>query len=335
MAAKVARIIAAVRVVSRRQVAECVTMEEAIAAVRAAFEASARGEIDSPARIALASSAGTTLVMPAASSTVGATVVKVVSVHPGNPGRGLPTTIGLLHVLDAATGEPLAVVEAGLLTAIRTAAASAVATDLLARPEAATLALIGSGFQARYQAEAIARVRRLRTTRVFSPNPARRGSLAVELSTSLGLDARAADSAAGAVREADIVCAATTASDPVFAGADIRPGTHVNGIGSFRLDMGELPVELLERARIIVDSCEAARSEAGDLVRAIEQGRCAWQDVAELGDVLLGRLPGRTSPRQVTVFKSVGLALQDLALGSLVARRATERGLGLEVDLGC
>lgn len=272
--------------------------------------------------------------MPASSLGVGATVVKVVSVHPGNVDRGQRTTLGLLHVLDAITGAPLAVVEAGLLTAIRTGAASAVATDLLSRPNSATLGLVGSGFQARQQLEAVAIVRRLERVRVYSPSRERRQAFAVEMSRALDLDVRPVETAGHAVRGADIVCAATTAVDPAFEAADVAPGTHVNGIGSFRLDMGELPLDLLRGARIVVDSREAAEAEAGDLLRGVRAGAYAWSDLAELGELVVGLRPARQSDEEITVFKSVGLAIQDLSVGALVARRAAEYGLGVVVDLG-
>ncbi len=323
------------RLLSRSDVSSCVSLDEAIAAVRDVFAAAARGEATAPARTAIASSFGTTLVMPAGSTAVGATVVKVVSVHPDNAARGLRTTTGLLHVLDAETGTPLAVVEAGLLTALRTAAAVAVATEVLARPDAACLGVLGAGFQARHAIAAIARVRELGEVRVFCRDGAHRRAFAADAARHLGCDVVPAQSAADAVAGADIVCAATTSHQPVFAASDLAPGVHVNGIGSFRLDMGELPVELLQQARIVVDSRAAAEAEAGDLLRGVNAGYYEWRELAELGEVLIGTRLARQAPDETTVFKSVGLAIQDLALGALVARRAAERGLGVEVDLDC
>jgi ornithine cyclodeaminase len=309
-------------------------MPDAIRAVRAAFEAHSSGRAVMPVRGAAPLPEGTVLSMLAALPEDSIAAVKVVSVHPGNPGRGLPTVQALVVALDAATGRPLAIMEGGWLTGLRTGAASGVATDLLARPDADALALLGAGFQARFQAEAVAAVRALRAVRVYSRDPGRRERFASELQAHLAegghrAEVSPAGSAGEAVRGADIVCAATTSAEPVFEGADLAPGAHVNGVGSYRLDMRELPLGLLRSARVFVDSREAAEAEAGDLAPAVEEGTLSWAGLPELGEALLGRAPGRLHPRGQTVFKSVGLAVQDAAVAGLVARRARELGLGL------
>lgn len=319
--------------------AASVEMVDVIEAVRAAFVAYSRGDAVAPPRTALElPGRGTTLTMPAALPGQGTTVVKVVSVYPNNPSRGLPTILGLIAVLDADSGQPVALMEGAYLTGLRTGAASGVATDALARPDARTLGLIGAGFQARFQAEAVAAVRPIDTVWVYSRDGQRRHAFAAELQAHMAgrgcsAEVRATDSARGAVRRADVVCTATTSATPVFDGGDIPEGAHVNGVGSFRLDMREAPVELIRRARVVVDAREAARTEAGDLLPAVEAGWLDWSLLPELGEVLLGRQPGRQAAEEITFFKSVGLAVQDVAVAGLVARRARERGTGQPVPL--
>lgn len=325
-----------VRFLSRADVAACLDLDDAIALARTTFAALARGRFVAPHRTVLAVPNGSTLVMPAAWPDGGATTVKIVSVCPSNAGRGLPTTLGLLHVLDAATGEPLAIMDAGLLTALRTAAASAVATETLAAPDAGVLGMVGAGLQARYQVEAIARVRRLREVRVFSRDPERRRLFCDQLRACLendGPTVRQEKDAASAVRGAGIVCTATTSSDPVLDERDVDAGAHVNAVGAYRLDMAELPHELVRGARVVVDSLAAARAEAGDLEQAANAGAMSWDHVDELGEILIGQKPGRRSTEGRTIFKSVGLAAQDVVAGAFVARRAIELGIGITAEV--
>ncbi len=321
------------------QVASVVSMAEAIDAVRAAYEALSAGIAHAPVRASVQlPNGGTTLSMLATLPEQGVTTVKVVSVFPDNPSRGLPTVLGLVSVYDSSTGVPLAVMEAGTLTAIRTGAASGVATDLLARPDADTLALIGTGNQARRQAEAVASVRRLRKVRVYSRNPVGREAFAWYLQSRFrewGQDAEviAATSAAEAVQDAGVICTATTSSTPVFSHSDVSPGTHVNGVGSFTLGMREVPAEVVRAARVVVDSREAARAEAGDLLPIVEEGTLRWEDLPEIGEVLMGRRLGRQSLEEVTFFKSVGLAVQDAAIGAVVAAKIRKGEISQRLEL--
>lgn len=316
---------------SAADVERCASMADIIGAVREAFVAYSSGAADAPVRTAVAQPGGTTLTMPAALPEQSLTAVKIVSVYAGNAERGLPAIHGLVAVLDGATGAPVAIMDGAYLTGLRTGAASGAATDLLARPDARVLGLVGTGYQARFQAEAVCAVRPIKEVRVYGRNAARRERFAGELAGYLsghGARVRAAASAAEAVRGADVVCAATNSSVPVFADADVAAGTHVNGVGSYTLRMREVPAELVRRARVYVDSRAAARAEAGDLLPLVEAGELAWEDVPELGEALAGRAPGRWDAAEVTVFKSVGLAVQDAAAAGLVARRARALGLG-------
>jgi ornithine cyclodeaminase len=300
-------------------------MREAIEAMRAAFIAFSEGRAHIPQRLSISipEQEGITLVMPGYVPP-DALGLKVVSVFPRNPARGLPTLSALVVMLDPETGAPAALLDGAFLTAWRTGAASGLATDLLARPDAESLALIGAGAQARTQLLAVAAVRSLRRVRVYSRTPARAQALIEEMQGQEGIpqDIAVAPTPEAAVAEADIVCTATNSSVPVFDGQALRPGTHINAIGSFTLEMRELDEETFRRAaRVVVDSRAAALAEAGEVVWAIRQGILREVDLVELGEIAAGRRPGRERPEEITLFKSVGLAVQDLVAAQRVWQR--------------
>jgi ornithine cyclodeaminase len=301
------------------------SMREAIEAMRAAFIAFSEGRAHIPQRLSISipEQEGITLVMPGYVPP-DALGLKVVSVFPRNPARGLPTLSALVVMLDPETGAPAALLDGAFLTAWRTGAASGLATDLLARPDAESLALIGAGAQARTQLLAVAAVRSLRRVRVYSRTPARAQALIEEMQGQEGIpqDIAVAPTPEAAVAEADIVCTATNSSVPVFDGQALRPGTHINAIGSFTLEMRELDEETFRRAaRVVVDSRAAALAEAGEVVWAIRQGILREADLVELGEIAAGRRPGRERPEEITLFKSVGLAVQDLVAAQRVWQR--------------
>ncbi len=312
-------------------------MSDAIEAMRSAFASLARGEVQSPLRSALTTGGGVTLVMPAAIAGEGdtAVAVKVVSVFPRNAARNLPSIHGLVLVVEPDTGRPLAVMDGGALTAVRTAAGCGLATDLLARPESRVLAVIGSGVQARTQVEAVCTVRSIDEVRICNPRLDEAQRAAAELAGVGPIPPRvtAVASSAEALQGADIVCTATTASDPVLADGEVEPGTHINAIGSYQPHVRELPSETVARSLLVVDEKEAALEEAGDIIQPIEQGLISQDHIrCELGDLVLGRAAGRASDEQITLFKSVGLALQDVAASHVALREARRLGLGLEID---
>ncbi len=263
--------------------------------------------------------------------------VKVVSVHDRNAERDLPLVNAVVIVIDPATGQAVAAMEGGYLTALRTGAGSGAATDLLARQDAEVAAIIGAGAQARAQALAIAAVRQVKRIWIYSRRRERVDEMIVDIRPQLGtsIELLAADSPSQAVREALVVCAATTSSTPVFDGADLRPGAHVNGVGSYKPEMQEIDCGALRRAsKIVVDSREAAMAEAGDLIIAIERGEIQPSDVyAEIGEIAAGLKPGRQDDDEITYFKSVGNAAQDAAVAQAVYQRALQEGLGVEIDL--
>lgn len=311
------------RVMNESELRSLVDMPAAIAAVRAGFVALARGEAEVPTRTALEGPRGSTLFMPVQAPSQGALGLKVVSVRPTNAERGLPTIHAIVVLMDLDTGVPEAVLDGRWLTALRTGAATGVATDCLARPDASVLAVVGAGAQARAQIEAVAVVRRLDEVRIVSKT----GVSASRLAEALEADGmvprvRAVRSSREAVADADIVVTVTDSVTPVLATADVAAGAHINAVGGYRRDMQELPVELMGRARVTVDQVEAALAEAGDVTQAIAAGTLERAALVELGDVASGQARGRTSPDQVTVFKSVGNAVQDLAVARLALERA-------------
>ncbi len=297
-------------------------IDELLDAVEDAYRDVAAGRDRSPIRSRVEDPNGDLLVMPGLREGGAGTSVKVVTVVPANAERGLPTVQAVVLWLDTTTGEPIAVLDGTALTAMRTGAASGVGTRLLARPDASVLAVIGAGGQADWQVRAVSAARPIREVRVFSRTPSGRDAFAARLRADLGSAIRviAAPSAEAAIRAADVVCCATTSSEPVFDAAWLTPGAHVNGIGAFRLGMVELPAELFSRATLVaVDSRDAALAEAGDLVAAIESGHFAADSLVEIGTVDRSWALNR-DPEAITVFKSVGLAIQDVAAAEVVMR---------------
>jgi ornithine cyclodeaminase len=314
-------------------------MREAVEAVKRAFIELSTGRADVPLRIALSQpkGAGVTLVMPGYLSDSESLAVKVVSVHDRNAERDLPRINAIVVVIDTATGRAVAAMDGGYLTALRTGAASGAATDLLARQDAEVAAVIGAGAQARAQALSLTAVRPVKRIWIYSRRREQVDEMIAEIRPQLGpsIELLAADSPSQAVREALVICAATTSSIPVFDGAELRPGAHVNGVGSFRPEMQEVDFATLRRAsKIVVDSREAAMAEAGDLIVAIGRGEIRPSDIyAEIGEVAAGFKPGRQDDDEITYFKSVGNAAQDVAVAQAVYLRALQEDIGIEIDL--
>ncbi|HYI25108.1 MAG TPA: ornithine cyclodeaminase [Thermomicrobiales bacterium] len=325
---------------ARRDVRELVPIQAAIDLVATAFQDLSAGKALSPLRTGLSvqPERATTLVMPAYVPAAHALGLKVVSVFRDNPKRGLPTITSMVCIVDDETGQPLALLEGAYLTALRTGAVSGAATRLLAREDARNLLVIGSGAQGLTQAAAVAAVRDL--DRIVVAGRSEEGlarfrerciadwpDLVDRLETTTGV--------AAAVREADIICTATTSSSPVFEDTDVRPGTHINGVGSFTPTMQEVPSATVQRSIVIVDQVEAALEEAGDLIVPLREGLIDEGHLSrELGALVSGAVTGRTSAEDVTFFKSVGNAVQDMAVAKFAYNEAVRRGIGQEIDLG-
>ncbi len=325
------------RLLAADEVRQALPMAEAIAGMKQAFAQLSAGEAIVPLRSHMSiAESGTTLIMPAFLPQTGDLGVKVVSVFAENARRGLPTIHALVLAVDAETGIPRALMEGGALTAIRTGAGSGAATDVLARKDARTVAIIGSGVQARTQLEAVCTVREIMEVRIFSADRAQAEVFAAEAAGRGPMPNRvlATEDAATAVRGADIICTATTSMTPVFDGHLLKPGAHVNAIGSFLPTMQEIDAATIQRARVFVDSRAAVLAEAGDFLIPLEKGQITAEHiVAELGEVLLGQAPGRQDDEEITFYKSVGVAVQDAAAAGIILRNAEAGALGQLVTL--
>ena len=261
--------------------------------------------------------------------------VKAVTIFPDNPGQNLPVIQGAVLVFDPANGKSLALMDGAAMTAIRTGAGSGVATDMLARPESRTLAIIGAGAQALTQIQGICAVRQIDEVWLFDHNADRAERLAETMANSPDLPRRVnvLSDAAEAVMHADIVCTATTSRHEVFPHKSVRAGTHINAIGAYRPDMREISAATLANSRLFVDSRTSCLAEAGDILQAIKEGAIAPGHIAgEIGEVIAGTLRGREFADQITVFKSVGMAVQDAAAASAALANARAQGIGKVVD---
>jgi ornithine cyclodeaminase/alanine dehydrogenase-like protein (mu-crystallin family) len=329
-----------IRILSREDVRRALPMRQAIEVMKGAFAQLSSGQADVPLRTALdvPGHNGVTLFMPAYLSAddqaAPLIAVKIVSVFNDNPAKGLPLIHALVVVVDATTGAPAAVMDGTYLTALRTGAASGAATDLLARPDARVVAVFGAGTQGRTQLEAVCAVRPIEAAWVHDVAPEQASAYAAEMSQRLSLLVSVAKTPTEALGRADVICTATTSSSPVFNDADIRPGTHINAVGAYTPEMQEIPIETVLRARVVIDHHESSLAEAGDLLIPLRQGRMTEGHIyAELGEIASGRKAGRETRDEITLFKSVGVAVQDVAAAGAVLEAAQRLGLGTEAAL--
>jgi ornithine cyclodeaminase len=305
--------------------------EECADAMAAVLAAHARGEALMPLRSVARfdGAAGFMGLMPAwRGGAEPAFALKSICIMPGNPARGLDAHQGTVTLFDGSTGAPTAILDASALTAVRTAAVSAVATRVLAREDARVLAVLGAGVQARAHLRALSTVREFSEVRVYARSAEHARALADGGAT-------VASSAEEAVRGADVVVLATSAREPVVSREWLATGAHVNAIGASVASSRELDVDTVAASALFCDSRESLRNEAGEFRLAIEQGAITGEDHvrAELGEVLAGMAPGRTSPEELTLFRSLGLAVEDLGAAETAVARARKLGLGVEVEL--
>lgn len=320
-------------------VRKALPMGEAIEAMKNAYASLSGGTAVVPlrTRLPIPDSEALSLFMPAFvnSQEGNALAVKVVSLFPTNPARGLAYIQAAVLVFDPETGRAIALLEGSSLTAIRTGAAGGAAIDLLARPDSKVVAIFGAGAQGRTQLEAACTARSIETAFVFDPDPAKAEVFAEEMKGKQGIsrDVRVAWNAQEAIQNADVVCTATTSTTPVFEDRFLRPGTHISAVGSYTPEMQEVPAATLQRAKIFVDSRAASMEEAGDLIQPIRAGLFDESFVfGELGEVVLGRIPGRQSQEEITYFKSVGIAVQDAMAAQVALTNARKMSIGTEVD---
>jgi alanine dehydrogenase len=316
-----------------RDIEALLTMTDAITAVEEAFRQLALGAVILPPRvgIGMARHGGGGAAMPAyVGGEINGLGLKLVTLYPDNPARyGLAAVQATLVLLDPCNGQLLAVMDAGALTALRTGAAGGVAARYLARQGATRATVFGAGVQGRAQLEALCAVRPIQRAWIVDRVPAAAHAFAAEMSARLGLSVAPATDLAAAVTDADVILTATTAHEPLFDGAWLQPGVHINGIGSHAPAARELDTATIQRARVVTDQTAACLAEAGDLIIPLRAGAIAETHIAaQLGEVILGLKPGRTAEDEITLFKSVGLAIQDIAVAAQVYRQALATGRG-------
>lgn len=314
-------------------------MNEAIEAMKKAYASLSNGTAVVPlrTRLPIPGSEALSLFMPAFVNTqeANALAVKVVSLFPTNPARGLAYIQAAVLVFDSETGQAVALLEGSSLTAIRTGAAGGAAVDLLARPDSKTVAVFGAGAQGRTQLEAACTARKISTVFIYDADANKAKSFAEDMKAkgAIPADLRVASSAEEAVEQADIICTATTSLKPVFDPKAVKAGTHISAVGSYTPDMQEVPGETLQRARIFVDSRSASLEEAGDLIQPMRAGLFDESHICgELGELVQGKIPGRQSPEDITYFKSVGIAVQDAMAAQVAIVNARRMNLGTNVN---
>jgi ornithine cyclodeaminase/alanine dehydrogenase-like protein (mu-crystallin family) len=324
------------RFLNAEQVRQAFPMDRAVPLMRETMSAHGRGQVFQPPRLVIEPPglAGSVMLKPGlVEGPNGGFGLKALTIFPENRTRGLETIQAFVALLDPETGVPQAIVEGGTVTEIRTAAVSGVATDVLARTDAGDLAILGAGAQARGHLLAMDAVRKLRRVRVWNRAPQRAEEF-VAWAAAAGFDVEVCAEVRDAVRGADLVCTVTAATEPVLLSAWVDDGAHVNAVGAYRADMRELDARLVKRAAVFaVDSRQGALADAGDLVLAIRDGAVPDDfDPPELGEVLVGSRPGRPDDGAVTVFESLGLAIQDVAAAAAIEGYAAENGIGTEIS---
>jgi alanine dehydrogenase len=323
-------------VVPAEAVAALLPMDRCIELMATALAGLAKGEALNPLRVGyqLPSGHGLVVSMPGALGDPPVFGAKLLSVFPGNRSIGLESHQGVIVLFEGHHGRVRAIVDASSITAIRTAAVSGLATRLLAREDASELAILGAGTQAQTHLEAMLAVRTIRRAKVWSPTPERLQAFVAGARERHGIEVEAGASAQEAVEGAGIVCTVTAAREPVLHGSDLAAGMHINAVGSSVPTAREVDSEVIARSRLFVDRRESALNESGDLLGAIRDGEVEERHVvAELGEVVVGTAQGRGSADEITLFESLGLAVEDLAAAWYVAETATERGMGATVEL--
>lgn len=321
------------RLLSRSDVEKLITMKETLELMKDVFFDVTRNAVILPERtvIELANKTDAVLFMPAYIPRTGAIGIKIVSIFLGNVSKGIPTTTAQILLNNPDTGEVLCIMDGGIVTALRTGAVSGVATDILSRRDAENLGVFGAGVQAKTQIEAILEVREINCVKIYDINSASARKLASEMNETNPYTCRfqAVESPDAVVTSSDIVVTATTSKTPVFDGNLLKLGTHINSIGSFKPSAREVDDATIRRSRIFVDSTHALK-EAGDLIIPIKKGAISERDIqADLGELIAGEKTGRKNAEEITFFKSVGMAVEDIAVAQRIYRKAEENNLGI------
>lgn len=324
------------RIINRHEVERLLPMAECIDAMADAMQAVSSGTVSMPLRLftPLADDSGSLGLMPGSTLDPPFFGAKVISLLFDNPAKGLPTVQGYVSLFDHETGRPVALIEGASVTAIRTAAASGLATRELAREDARTHGVFGTGVQAVTHIDAIACARDVQEVVVWGRDTDKTRRFAAEQSERAEIDVRATDDPAE-VAACDVVSTVTAASEPVLMGECLQPGSHVNLVGSHTPQAREADTNAILRSRVYVDLMASAMNEAGDLLIPIDEGAIDQRHIlGEIGQVLAGDVPGRTGDSDITLYKSLGIVAQDLFAGARIYARALEDGAGVEVDLG-
>jgi alanine dehydrogenase len=323
-------------VLSEKDVQSLIDVEELVRALERAHIQFSTGRAVMPVRmvVPVPEIKGRITSMPAYLSEDKALGMKVVTYFPENPGRGLPIILATIFVYSTESGKLLAVMDGTYVTAIRTACISAVATRALANPETPILGVLGAGVQARAQIRTLCKVRKITEIRIYDVVGKSVQGLKAELEPEIGIRIEAVKRAEEAVRGVDLLVTVTTAKEPIVKADWLKPGLHINAIGSHRPDLREIDGATMRRARLVVDSRSAVMAECGDILLAIKEGALTEDHIhAEIGEVLAGKKVGRTSIDEITLYKAVGIAIQDVATAKLVYEKAIEKKIGVEVEV--
>ncbi len=320
--------------ISREDVSKCISMKDAIDVMRSAFSIISNPDTQIPQRTVLEmqNENADALIMPVYEKQSERFAVKVSAINRDNPSKKLPLIHSLMLLFDSATGSPLALLDAESITGIRSGAGCGLATDTLARKNSSVAAIFGAGVQARYQLEAICSVRKITDVLLFNLEKERSKKFIAEMSK-LNVNIEVTKNTSE-LKNADIICTATTASSPLFDDRDIAEGTHINAIGSYKPNVREIPSRTVKRAIVVVDSRSSCLIEAGDIIIPIEEGLINKDHIhAELGEIINGQAKPRTSDNEITFFKSVGSPIQDLSSAMYIFNKAIDLDLGEEIEL--
>lgn len=326
-------------ILSKEDIKKVFSMREAVDSVKEAFSIYSEGKSVVPLRVNIdvAKHEGQSLFMPGYVPDLDSVGIKIVSVFPKNAEKGIPSVPAQMILLDGTTGQVCCIMDGTYLTQLRTGAASGAATDVLACPDAKVAAIFGAGGQAMCQLEALLAVRRLKLVKIFSPSDRAKKFVEnanIELKE-YGAEIITAESVEDALKDADIITAVTTSKKPVFPGKLVKKGAHINGVGSYTREMQELDEYIVTKAdKVFVDSKDAVIAEAGDFIQPMEKGLIDTSRISgELGEVIVGKVKGREKDSEITLFKTVGIAVQDVVTASKIYKKALENGIGKVVDV--
>jgi len=323
-------------ILSEPQVQNLIDLDELIAVLEQAHIQYSTGRAVMPVRLVvpLPQIQGRITSMPGYLNEDKALGMKIVTYFQDNPKRNLPAILATIMLFSAETGKMIAAMDGGYITAIRTACASALATKALANPDTPVLGILGAGVQARAHIRALARVRQLSRIKLYSPSGKSAQRIKTEVEPQCGVPIEVVHSAQEAVRDSDLLVTVTTAKEPIVKAHWLKPGAHVNAVGSHRPDLREIDGATLKRAKVVVDSRAAIMAECGDILLALDEKSISEADIhGELGEVLAGGKTGRSSAGEITLYKSVGIAIQDVATAQLVYRKALEQNVGTNVEI--